>query len=82
MEELNNIISIIKKCDLCEGEATCLCFKCLNYYCEKCYKIVHDLTKNNTHKKDPLDPYVPYDLKCPAHPKIPINLYCVEEKGN
>lgn len=26
--------------------------------------------------------YVPIDLKCQEHPDIPLNLFCVEEKGN
>ena len=38
-----------KKCEICETEATCLCFKCNFYLCDKCYKIIHDL-KCSIHK--------------------------------
>ena len=48
---MENRISSTKKCYICESEATCLCFQCSNYFCEKCYKYVHDLKNNNNHKK-------------------------------
>ena len=75
-------ITQIKKCEICESDAVCLCFQCINYYCENCYKIIHDLKKNNNHKKEPIDPFVPFDLKCPSHPTFPTNLFCFDEKGN
>ena len=75
-------INTIKKCDICEADASCLCFKCSHYFCEKCYKLIHDQKKNKDgHKKVQLDPFVPFDLKCPNHPIIPIELFCLEEKG-
>ena len=33
------------------------------------------------HQQEKIDPYVPISLKCPIHSKIPLNLYCLEEKG-
>jgi hypothetical protein len=75
-------ISQTKKCDICESDANCLCFKCINYFCEKCYKLIHDLKKSNDHKKELIDAFVPFDLKCPYHPTIPTNLFCLDEKGN
>ena len=71
----------IKECDICGADATCLCFKCINYFCERCYKLIHDLQKNSNHKKEMIDHFVPIDLKCPEHPTIPINLFCLDEKG-
>ena len=31
-----------KHCEICEIEATCLCFDCINYYCDDCFKYVHE----------------------------------------
>ena len=72
---------LIKECELCGINATCLCYKCLNYFCELCFKLVHDKQKNSNHKKEKIDSYVPIDLKCPDHPDHPIYLFCIDEKG-
>ena len=37
--------------------------------------------KNDNHKKETIDAFVPIDLKCPNHPKIPLNLFCLDEMG-
>ena len=74
-------VSSLKKCDICESDATCLCFTCINYFCEKCFKLIHDLKKGNHHKKEPIDPFVPFDLRCPDHSTIPNELFCLDEKG-
>ena len=72
-----------KQCDICKDkEAACLCPQCFNYYCEACYKPVHENTKNNKHTKEKIDYNVPIDTRCPHHEKNPINLFCVDEKGN
>ena len=71
---------LIKKCGICEADATCLCFDCLNYFCESCFKFIHE-KKKYQHKKEKIDPYVPIDLKCPEHPSNANNLFCIEEKG-
>ena len=70
-----------KKCDICELEATCLCFKCNNYLCEKCYKIIHDLKKSQGHKKELIDPLIYYDLKCPLHNTQQNTLFCLDDKS-
>ena len=70
-----------KECDFCKANATCLCFKCNNYFCEKCFKIIHDLKKEN-HKKEILDTFIPIDLKCHEHPDDRNSLFCIDEKGN
>ena len=70
-----------KICEFCESTATCFCFKCRNYYCEQCYKFIHDKKKNSDHKKEDIDPYLPIDLKCSDHPDHPIYLFCVEDQG-
>ena len=71
----------IKVCEVCESNATCLCFQCNNYFCESCYKIIHDKKKSNNHKKENIDPFIPIELKCPIHPQNPMNLFCVNDKG-
>ena len=77
--EQNN--SQIKKCEICELYATSLCFKCLSYFCDSCFKFVHDKKNNSQHKKESIDPFVPIDLKCPDHSKSPVNLFCIDDKG-
>ena len=72
-----------KYCDICESQATLLCLECLtNYYCDSCYKFVHDKKAKNNHKKEKIDYFVPIDTRCPEHPKVPLNLFCIDEKGN
>ena len=77
MEKENNII---KKCNICGSEAKCLCFECNDYFCDKCYKLIHELKKDPLHKKENIDLFIPIDLKCPEHPKDRINLFCLDDK--
>ena len=79
---MESIQKNFKQCEICKKEATSLCLECNCYYCDKCYKYVHDINENKDHKKEKIDYFVPIDTKCPEHPKNPINLFCVNEKGN
>ena len=76
-KKINGII----ECYICGSNATSLCFKCLSYFCDSCYKFVHDKQKNSNHQKKLIDPYVPIDLKCPDHSDNPLSLFCLDEKG-
>ena len=78
---MENKSTNIKNCEFCGTTATSLCFECLEYFCESCFKCIHEKQLKSHHKKEPIDPYVPFDLKCPMHPNIPNNLFCLEEKG-
>ena len=72
-----------KQCDMCKGvEASSLCPQCFSYYCDDCYKPVHNRQNNKAHKKEKIDYNVPIDTRCPEHTTIPINLFCLDEKGN
>ena len=73
--------SIIKKCDFCKKEASSLCFQCMLYYCDTCYKIAHNEEENKLHKKEKIDFFVPMDIKCPENPNVRISLFCINEKG-
>ena len=73
---------LIKECEFCGLNATCLCFKCKFYFCDSCFKMIHDKKMKTNHKKEKVDVYVPFGLKCQEHPDIPLNLFCVEEKSN
>ena len=66
-----------KYCDICKSQAT-LC----NYYCDSCYKMIHGIKENNNHKKEKIDFFVPIETRCPQHPKVELNLFCFDEKGN
>jgi len=70
-----------KKCEICGMDATDLCLECISYYCDSCFKYLHDKQKINQHKKEKIDYYATLDTKCPEHPKIPNTLFCVDEKG-
>ena len=70
-----------KDCEICNTNSTCLCFKCNSYFCERCYKLIHDIKNNPEHKKENIDPYIPIDVKCPLHPDYPMHLLCIDEKG-
>ncbi len=72
---------LIKECEYCGTNATCLCFEDLEYYCDFCFKNNHNKKLKENHKSVRIDPYVPIDLKCREHPKNPNNLFCVDEKG-
>lgn len=71
----------IKDCNFCRKNATNLCYDCKLYFCEKCYKIIHELKQESQHTKENIDPFVPIDFNCPQHPDNQLNLYCVDEKG-
>ena len=70
-----------KKCEICELKADCLCFKCNFYFCEKCFKLVHDLKKNKEHKKELIDTFISFDLKCSLHEDQKNSLFCLDDKG-
>ena len=79
MEEKKNNF---KLCDICESQATFLCLECLsNYYCESCYKFIHDKKVKSNHKKEKIDYFIPIEARCPKHKKVPLNLFCADEKG-
>ena len=69
-------------CEICEEIANNLCFKCEMYLCEQCFRYIHSKDKNKSHKKEPLDSFIPIQFKCHIHPKNPINLFCSDEKSN
>ncbi len=71
----------IKTCELCKVEATSLCLKCYRYYCDDCFKYIHDKKENTNHKKEKIDYFVPMNTECPEHEGIRINLFCCDEKG-
>ena len=76
------IQKILKHCEMCKvEEAKTLCLDCYNYFCESCYKCVHDKKMNSNHKKEKIDFFVPINTICPDHKKSPMNLFCIDEKG-
>ena len=70
-----------KKCELCEEKATSICFDCSFYLCDSCFTFIHEKKAKVGHKKEDINPYISLDIKCPLHPKIPMSLFCVEEKS-
>ncbi len=75
-------LSFYKECHLCQCNAPFLCFECNYYLCQSCYDLIHSKQKNSSHKKEPLDRFVPIELNCQIHLKDRLNLFCVGEKGN
>ena len=74
-------VKLIKECEICKSNATCLCLKSYSYFCDSCFKFVHDKQANSNHKKDIIDPFIPIDIKCPEHDKHQMDLFCIDEKG-
>jgi len=73
----------MKHCEMCKvREAINLCFDCNSYFCEACFKFVHDLKENSSHRKEKIDLFIPIDTKCPDHEGNLMNLFCIDEKGN
>ena len=73
----------VKKCEMCKvREAITLCFDCHSYFCEACFKYVHDIKENSNHRKEKIDLFVPIDTTCSYHERSPMNLFCIDEKGN
>ena len=70
-----------KLCEICGVQANNLCLKCISYFCESCYKFIHEKELNIQHKKEKIDYFAPIDVKCPNHPKYPMELFCLEEKS-
>ena len=70
-----------KQCEICKEQGTCICYKCFSYFCDSCFRFVHEKKVNNEHKKEKIDYFVSIDTKCPLHPTNPINLFCIDEKG-
>ena len=77
---MKNNVHNLNYCEYCEANSSCLCFECLEYYCDDCFKMIHSKQKKSKHKKELIDPYIPIDLKCPEHQKVPNNLLCLDEK--
>ena len=78
---MKKTIKLIKECETCGSNATCLCFQCQEYFCDSCFKMNHDKKIKSSHKKEKIEMYVPIELHCLEHQDIPLNLYCVDEKG-
>ena len=70
-----------KICEYCGIDASYLCFDCCEYFCDSCYKMVHDKKLKSQHNKENIDPFIPFNLKCRNHPNFPNNLFCVDEKS-
>ena len=52
------------KCDICESQATILCLNCSGYYyCDSCYKYIHDFKAKSQHKGEKIDYFLTIDAK-------------------
>ena len=73
--------SVFKKCDFCKAKPTCLCFKCMFYFCDSCFQTAHKNDETKSHTKEKIDYFCPIDIRCPIHKLYPNELFCIEEKG-
>ena len=53
----------------------------MGYFCDSCFKFIHEKKIKKDHQKEIIDSFVPIDLKCPNHLQNPMNLFCINEKG-
>ncbi len=72
---------ILKKCEICKIDATCVCFICMSYYCDSCFNLSHMNEEYKLHKKEKIDYFSPIDVKCLEHKLYPMSLFCLDEKG-
>ena len=70
-----------QKCEICKEKATNMCFECSFYLCDDCFEFIHKKEANSKHKKEEIDPFTSFGIRCPEHPKISMNLFCKEEKS-
>ena len=70
-----------KKCELCKDLATNVCFDCSIYLCDSCSKFLHEKSTNLKHEREIINPYISMNIKCQKHPKIPVSLFCLDEKS-
>ncbi len=68
-----------KKCEICKDDATSLCLECISYYCDECYKYIHNKKGYKNHKKGNIEYHVPIDTKCPKLPKNALDLFWTDE---
>lgn len=68
------------KCEICGEIAKSICLECNQYYCDLCFKFIHEKKKNYNHKKEHIDNFIPIQTKCSIHSDVPMNLFCLTEK--
>ena len=71
----------ICQCEICNKKPSFICYKCMNYFCDICYKLIHEKKGLFQHKKEMIDYFIPIDSKCPSHPKYPNEYFCLDENG-
>ena len=42
----------IKKCEICLTDAKCVCYKCMSYFCDNCFTLLHKVEERKSHKKE------------------------------
>ena len=70
-----------QKCEICKEVATNMCFECSFYLCDNCFEFIHNKNANLDHKKENINLFNSFDIRCPKHPRISLNLFCKEEKS-
>ena len=72
-----------KLCNICKSKVNYICFECSNnFYCESCFKMVHNKKENINHQKFDVDYFIQAKTLCPEHQTIPLNIFCLTENGN
>ena len=72
---------MIKKCYTFREDPTSICFQCMFYFCDYCFKNRHSKEDTKNNKKEKIDYYLTFEVRCHKHELIPMNLFCVNEKG-
>ena len=70
-----------KECGYCEEVATIVCFDCKNYFCEDCFKSMHQKKKSSKHINEKISPILPIEINCLKHEKYQIVSFCLNDKG-
>ena len=72
--------NIKKSCDLCKDIATKICFDCSLNLCDSCFDFLHKKKTNSEHNSETIESCASLNFRCPEHPTIQMNLFCVKEK--
>ena len=54
----------------------------MSYFCDSCFNLGHKNEERKSHKKQKTGNFIDYEVKCPEHKLVPLNLFCLDDKGN
>ena len=78
---MEKVTNVEKECDLCKDLVVKVCFDCSLYLCDSCFNFLHEKKTNLEHNSESIESFRSLNFRCPEHPTLPMNLFCVKEKS-